>query len=249
VGLVTKLHERDDVTVGYADHPKRSDSPEYGRSRRWLMDTSGGCYVCGGPVDLSHPEAPADARGLEDHHGGGLHRIAADGTASLVALGLAPLEWAGGWAADPKRVEAFAITQRAVMSAISEGTVSELPAITDTQGVMAYVDSVFNASVKLCQAHHVGVPDAHTPDGNGHEAVGIHHCPVPIWALQATCEWARFDMWGGSTGTVAVAPDPDVAGATRVLHVHHAHPVKLVVGEQLPPTHPHSRAAHMGFGR
>ena len=49
------------VVTFTAPHPARTDSPEYLRSRAWLMEQgSGGCYICGGPVDLSHPGAPGD---------------------------------------------------------------------------------------------------------------------------------------------------------------------------------------------
>jgi hypothetical protein len=83
---------------------------------------------------------------------------------------------------------------------------------------------------------------------NGHEAVGIHNAPWPIVAAQATCDWDRFDMWAGTTGTVAVSADPDTKGGTIVHYVHEAHPVKLRVGDRLRPSHGHSRAAHAGYG-
>ena len=61
--------------VTTADHPTRADSPEYAKTRVWLMGmTEGACYVCGGPVDLTHPEGPGDKTGQQDHHGGGFHK-------------------------------------------------------------------------------------------------------------------------------------------------------------------------------
>jgi hypothetical protein len=76
------------VVTWTAPHPPRTDSPEYIASRKWLVEkTPGGCYICGGPVDLSHPGAPADAKGLEDHHGGGIYK-----NGVLIAVNLFPLE-------------------------------------------------------------------------------------------------------------------------------------------------------------
>lgn len=228
-----------------ADHPARSDSPTYRASRKWLMATYGGCFVCGGPVDLSHPEllAVANAKGLEDHHGNG---ITYKGV--LVAMGLVPTEWSLGWAADPDRVAGFVSMTNELLQAAGEATYDA--AIVDTASVMAWVDSRWNASIKLCRPHHIGTQTQHTPDVNGHEAVGIHEIPLPIWAGQATCQWDRFDMWSGTTGTLAVAPHADengpVAGHAVVLHAHAAAHPGVKRGDVLPPHHPHARLAHAG---
>jgi hypothetical protein len=227
----------DKIDVFTAPHPPRKDSPEYGRSRKWLMGkASGGCYICGGPVDLSHPEDPANAKGLQDHHGGGLYKDTV-----LIGFNLFPLEWSMGFGADPKKIAAF------VGQLVAAGLVEYDKPLQTTDDVMAWVDSTLNANVKLCAPHHIGHQSQHTPDINGHEAVGIHNAPWPILAAQATCDWQRFDMWAGTTGTIAVAPDPETKGGTIVHYVHESHPVKAKVGEKLPPSHPHSRAAHNGF--
>jgi hypothetical protein len=204
---------------------------------------AGGCYICGGPVDMDHPGAPEDAKGkLQDHHGGGI--LVKD---ILVGFNLFPLEWSIGWGADPKRVDQF------VKQLIRSGLLHDWPAIASTDDVMNWVDSPNNANVKLCAPHHVGHQTQHTPDSNGHEGVGIHNAPWPVLAAQATCEWARFDMWAGTTGTLAVSPHPTEKGAVVVQHVHDAHPTKnsdgtsLQIGQSLPATHPHSRAAHGGY--
>ncbi len=225
------------VTVFTADHPQRTDSPEYIASRKWLVEkTPGGCYICGGPVDLSHPEAPDQSKDLEDHHGGGLYVKGV-----LVGFNLFPLEWSMGWGADPKKIAAFVGQLR------NAGLCDYDKPIQTTADVMAWVDSVFNANVKLCRPHHIGHATEHSADHNGHEAVGIHNAPWPVLAAQGTCDWARFDMFAGTTGTVAVSPDPTTPGGVVVNYVHDKHPVKLSVGDHLPPTHPHSRAAHAGY--
>ncbi len=110
--------------------------------------------------------------------------------------------------------------------------------------------------MSCCAAASEGAPPtetprrtAHTPDANGHEAVGIHNAPWPILAAQATCDWERFDMWAGTTGTLAVCPDPGTKGGTIVSYVHESHPEELRVGDRLRASHGHSRAAHAGYGR
>ncbi len=226
------------LLVNTAQHPERKDSPEYVRSRKWLMNqTSGGCFVCGGPADLSHPDAPADSKGLEDHHGGGIYKGSV-----LVGFNIFPLEWSMGWGASPSKIQAF------VTQLNNAGLCSYTKPIKTTRDVMDWVDSTYNANVKLCRVHHIGHQTEHSPDVNGHEAVGIHNAPWPVLAAQATCDWERFDMWAGTTGTIAVSPCPDTKGGAVVHYVHEAHPVKLRVGDRLPPSHGHSRAAHAGYG-
>jgi hypothetical protein len=131
----------DEIVTFTAPHPARTDSPEYVKSREWLMkQTSGGCYICGGPVDLSHPGAAGDPKGLEDHHGGGIYK-----SSVLVAFNLFPLEWSMGFGADPKKVAAF------VEQLNAAGLCNYTKPIVTTQDVMDWVDSTFNANVKLCK--------------------------------------------------------------------------------------------------
>ncbi len=242
--------------VETADHPPRTDSPEYGRTRKWLMGaTAGGCYVCGGPVDLSHPEDPANARGLQDHHGGGIFLVPATGDPILVGTNLFGLEWSLGWGADPARVAAFVAQLNTVTTAL--GGTAYTAEIATTADVMAWVDSPGNANVKLCAVHHIAHEDKHTPDANGHEGVGIHNGPLPIWIGQATCDWARIDMWGGSTGTIAVAPHPDGSKRAVALYVSALHPDRALYEEHrtlqaagtphiLPAHHVNARLCHAG---
>jgi len=240
-----------------ADHPKRTDSPEYSRTRKWLMGmTEGGCYVCGGPVDLSHPEDPANARGLQDHHGGGIFLTPAHGgDPVLVGTNLFGTEWSLGWGADPERVAAFVRQLNEVTARLGGQPYSG--EIATTADVMAWVDSQGNANVKLCAVHHVAHEDKHTPDANGHEGVGIHNGPVPIWLGQVTADWAHWDMWGGSSGTICVGHPGDDSGTATVLYVSplhndralfHEHRAKTADGEAhvLPAHHLHARLAHAG---
>lgn len=234
----------DSISVETAAHPPRTDSPQYVKAHKWLMEVaSGGCYICGGPVDLAHPEAPADYQGkLQDHHGGGI--FVQD---VLVGLNLIPLEWSMGWGADPAKVTAF-VGQMLAAGLLKQDDLAEwgiaLP-MPDVKAVMLWVDSRFNANVKLCTAHHIGHETSHTPDANGHEAVGIHNAPWPVLAAQAVWDWTQGDMFGGSTGTLVVAPHESTPGAARVVHVSSAHPEKLAIGQELPATHPAARALHL----
>lgn len=229
-------HIGDSVIVETADHPPRADSPEYVKTRKWLQGTGQPCIVCGGHVQV------------EDHHGGGLFL-----GGQIVGLNLFPLEWSQGWGSDPGVVQAHVTALNVVLAKLGEATY-DTP-ITDTAGIMGWVDSPHNASVPICKAHHTGHDTSHTPDVNGNEAVGIHNIPLPIWAGQITCAWATFDMWGGSTGTIAVAPIPD-SKAVEVLHVSANHPDKQLLADHLaaraagvahtlPARNPHSRLAHI----
>lgn len=224
-----------------ADHPKRTDSPEYKASRRMLMNTlKGGCVVCGGVPDLSHPELAlvADSHGLQDHHGGGLY---VDGV--LVAFNLFGTEWSLGWSADPKIVAAHVANLNVVLHRLGLPTY-DAP-IDTTADVMAWVDSIGNANVKLCAPHHVGRQEQDTKDANGHQAVGIHEIPMPIWLGQVTAEWDRWDMWAGTTGTLALAhPNAHDGHHATVLHSHPVHHPGVSKGDHIPPHHPlHQRAA------
>jgi hypothetical protein len=221
-----------------ADHPPRTDSPTYTAARKVLMNTrKGGCIVCGGTPDMTHPELEtvADSKGLEDHHGGGIYVKDV-----LVGLNLFGTEWSLGFSADPKIVAQMVANLNIVLEALGESTFDG--PITTTAEVMLFVDSVFNANVKLCKPHHTGRMDKPSKDANGIEAVGIHEIPFPIWLGQMTCEWARWDMWAGTTGTIAVAPDP-ASGGAMVMHADPAHHGSLIRGSLLAPTHHLVKAA------
>lgn len=224
------------INVHTAPHPPRQDTPEYRKTRQWLMSTEGGCFVCGGEPDMSHPD------GYEDHHGGGIVW-----NNELVAFNLFGLEWSLGWSANPAAVKMYVTRLNALRTELG------MPAIPDdietTADVMNYVDSDANASVKLCAPHHIGGEDADTKDINGHQAVGIHYCPYPIWIAQATNDWSRWDMWGGTTGTVALAPHPHGA---QIMHVSPLHPDATLyqtwkAGGRtlLPSTHPLVASANL----
>lgn len=207
------------ATIETADHPTREDSPEYRKSRDWLMTQSaGGCVLCGGVSDLSHPGDPASETGMQDHHGGGIY-VVVDDRPVLVGINLFPMEWSEGWGADPTVVAARVGALNALLAKLEQEAYGDT--ITDQISVMAFVDSIFNANVKMCAAHHIGLEESDSKDVNGHQAVGIHNIPFPIWCYQGYCDWQHWDMWGGTTGTIAVTPDPATGGG-NVVHVSHA---------------------------
>lgn len=220
-----------------ADHPPRKDSPTYVQSRKALMNTLlGGCMVCGGIPDMSHPEmtSVANSKGLQDHHGGGIYF-----KGNLIALNVFGTEWSLGWSASVSKVAAFVANLNEVLRALGEPTYDQ--PITSTDDVMLFVDSIHNANVKLCAPHHVGRMDRPSKDSQGHEAVGIHEIPFPIWLGQMTADWDRWDMWAGTPGTIAVAPNPD--GGVVVLHAHPAHHPGIDRGTVLNADHPLAKAA------
>ena len=73
----------------------------------------------------------------------------------------------------------------------------------------------------MCAAHHIALEEQSSKDANGNQAVGVHNIPFPIWAYQGYCDWKNWDMWAGTTGTIAVTPDPATGGG-RVAFVSHA---------------------------
>lgn len=206
------------ATLFTADHPPRSDSPTYRATRTWLMDKAlGGCIICGGESDLSHPGDVESAAGLQDHHGGGLYVVVNDKPV-LVGINLFPVEWSEGWGADPAVLAQKVSALNQLLQKLGQATF-DMPITADT--VMEYADSTFNANIKLCAAHHIGLEEKDSCDANAHQAVGIHNIPFPIWIYQSFCDWAHWDMWAGTTGTIAVVPDKETGGG-RVVHVSHA---------------------------
>jgi hypothetical protein len=75
--------------------------------------------------------------------------------------------------------------------------------------------------------------------------------PLPVLLYQLFCDWEHWDMFAGTTGTIAVAPHPTKPGSATVLHVDAAHADQRIVaagiaGKQviLPPENTTAQAAH-----
>jgi hypothetical protein len=234
------------IVVFTDDHPPRSDSKTYIAARKFLMNTrKGGCLICGGVPNTAHPELEAvgNPKGLQDHHGGGIYF-----KDILVGLNLFGTEWSMQFSADIPKFARLVQNLNLILKELGEDTY-DAP-VTSPSELATYVDSTFNANVKICQPHHVGTQTQHSPDALGHESCGIHEIPFPIWLAQLTNDWGRWDMWSGTTGTVAVAPAAIKGGRQRLAKGHavvlHAHPASNVKrGDVLTPDHPLAIAAHL----
>jgi hypothetical protein len=185
-------HEDHGWSIEIPDHPPRSDSPEYQRSRARLHELTGAGTYYGPPP-------------IQDHHGGGLWLK--DSAGWFFVRNLAGIEWSAQFCADPVRVDELrAIAARlyaAFPGSADELGVAELLAtpITDAAGVAAWTDSICNASVPLAAGLHCGV----MPSG-----AGVHHYPTPITDIE-TFKYADFNLFvtdeaGHQVAVVPVAP-------------------------------------------
>jgi hypothetical protein len=163
-------HEDDPWAINVGDHPGRTDSPQYVRSRTLMVKL----------VQQTQPWWFGD-KPYQDHHGGGVWLK--DATGWLLAFGSVGIEWSAQFCADPAKVDQLRqLTSRLVAGfpdtvagyeALGYHDAEGLLAnpITDADGVQAWTDGIFNASVALPAGVHTGVLPA---------AAGYHHYPKPI---------------------------------------------------------------------
>lgn len=203
-----------DEQINIAPHPPRVDSDTYLKSREWLQNIPDSCFVCHGPTDMIHPQSDTDT--FQDHHGGGIYQVI-NKVPKLVGFNLFGLEWSLGWNADPIKVNKYIQNNNFVINALGFDTYSTQ--IVTTQDVMNYLDSIWNANVRLCKVHHIAMETEDSKDSNGNQGVGIHFTPFPIWLGQVTCDWSKIDMWAGTNGTVATY----VKDGVNVAHVSFQH--------------------------
>ena len=200
--------------IAVVDHPERSDSPAYVRSRalmRRLVATTPDWVLAG------------DA--YQDHHGGSVWVKDDVGWLCLqLPLGI---EWSAQFCADPAKVDrlrqyavrvvgAFPATLPGY-EALGYGAGRDLLAtpVTDAAGVAAWTDSIFNASLPLPARAHTGV----LPKG-----AGYHHYPKPIVDI----DHFRYDDFtlfvtdpaGHPAVVVPVGPRGSGDGRVRLLGVH-----------------------------
>jgi hypothetical protein len=210
-------HEDFPWTIAVVDHPKRTESALYRRSRTLMhsiVDTLGqGWTFAPGPY--------------EDHHGGGLWVLDATGWLCLqTGLGI---EWSAQFCADPAKVEGTRQLAIRVLAAFPttlagyealgyhDGVRILGHAIVTPADVSEWTDSIFNASVPLPFGTHSGV----LPRG-----AGYHHYPKPIVDI----DHFRFDDFqlfvtddqGLSAAVVPVAPRGSGDGRVRLLAAHTA---------------------------
>lgn len=163
-------HEDFPWMIAVVDHPPRSDSPGYVRSRALMRK-----------LVATMPDWTFAGDSYQDHHGGSVWVKDAQGWLCLqVPLGI---EWSAQFCADPARVDAL----RQYAARVVAGFPDTLPGyealgyhdgagllatpVTDADGVAAWTDSIFNASLPLPAGTHSGVLPT---------AAGYHHYPKPI---------------------------------------------------------------------
>jgi len=219
-------HEDFPWLIAVVDHPDRSDSPGYVRSRalmRTLVATTSDWVLAG-------------TTAYEDHHGGSVW--VCDGAGWLCLQLPLGIEWSAQFCADPAKVDRL----RRYAARLVNGFPATLPGyealgyrdarkvlgtpITDAAGVAAWTDSIFNAGLPLPAAFHTGVLPA---------GAGYHHYPKPIVDI----DHVRFDDFrlfvtdaeglpavvvplsarGGGDGRVRLlAAHPDSAYVARLVH-------------------------------
>lgn len=221
-------------SIEIPDHPRRTDSPEYLRSRRRMNE------LARSVPDLLYGKPPYD-----DHHGGGLWLKDADGW--FVVRNLAGMEWSSQFAADPAKVDQLRLNARRLYAAFP-GSAAELgiqalldTPVTDAAGVAAWCDSICNASIPLPPSAHTGVLPK-----NG----GVHHYPAPIVDIEFF-KRDDFRLWvtdeEGNPAAVAPAGARD-SGDGRVhvlwaspgsrLHAEHKAAAAAGVAHVLDAAHP-----------
>lgn len=163
-------HEDFPWMIAVVDHPPRSDSPAYVRSRALMRQ------LVAATTDWTFA-----GENYQDHHGGSVWVKDAQGWMCLqVPLGI---EWSAQFCADPAKIDGLRQYAARVVAGFPDTLVGYealgyhdgasllATTITDADGVAAWTDSIFNASLPLPAAAHTGVLPA---------AAGYHHYPKPI---------------------------------------------------------------------
>lgn len=238
-------HEDHPWTAQIGDHPAREDSPGYRRSRALMIKL----------VQASQPWF-LGGQPYHDHHGGGIWVRDDDGW--LLMLGLAGVEWSAQFCADPAKVDRLRTQTARVVARFpltlpgyadlgyhDAGQLLTTP-VVDADGIAAWTDGIFNASVPLPAPLHTGTLP---------KAAGYHHYPKPIVDILAF-KHDDFTLFvtddegqpaavtpvgrrGSGDGRVAVTwATPNTALAARVADA-------AARGEQtiLPPSHALARQA------
>jgi len=217
-------HEDFPWTIAVLDHAPRKETPAYRASRTLMhkiVDTLDD-WVLAPP-----PAADGTTPPYEDHHGGGVWVRDDDGWLFvLLPLGI---EWSAQFCADPGKVDllrqAAARLVRAFPMTLDgyqelgytvAATLLATP-VTDADGVAAWTDSIFNASVPIPRAAHSGTLPA---------GAGYHHYPKPIVDIDhfKRDDFHLFVDDGGFPAVVVpMSADPDDR-RTRLIAAHPSAP-------------------------
>jgi hypothetical protein len=210
-----------------APHPPRTDSPEYIKARKMMVQQAQSV------AHFFYGDKP-----YEDHHGGGLWLKDADGW--FMVRNLAGIEWSAQFCADPKKVDQLRINARRLYAAFP-GVAEELgirelldTPITDAAGVARWTDSICNASVALPPSLHTGVLP---------KAGGIHHYPSPVAEI-ALFKYDDFQLWvqDSSGKPAAVVPVSQRGSGDARVRVLYASP-DTPLAEKLSQSVPHAQPA------
>jgi hypothetical protein len=207
-------HEDFPWVIAVVDHPPRTESAAYARSRdlmRKIVSATGDWILAGSSY--------------QDHHGGSVWVKDTHGWLCLqLPLGI---EWSAQFCADPAKVDQLRQYAARVVAAFPE----TLPAyrslgypdgdrvlatsIKNAAGVADWTDSIFNASMPLPAAAHTGVLPT---------AAGYHHYPKPIVDIDHF-RYADFQLFvkdpaGLPAVVVPVAPRGSGDGRVRLLAAH-----------------------------
>jgi Family of unknown function (DUF6424) len=214
---MTNTHpEKEDCpwVIAVVDHPPRTDSPAYTRSRALMRNLVGTTtdWVLSGDQ-------------YQDHHGGSVWVKDQQGWLCVqLPLGI---EWSAQFCADPARADQLRQYASRVVAAFP-GTLPGYESfgyhdgesllntpITDANGVAAWTDSIFNASYPLPAATHTGMLP---------QAAGYHHYPKPIVDIDhfRYSDFKLFvtDSAGLPAVVVPVSPRGSGDGRVRLLAAH-----------------------------
>src|SRR5690242_18011941 len=131
------LHEDAPWTENIPGHPKRSDSPEYVKSRAKMNEIAREAH--GSPDGLFYGGPP-----YQDHHGGSLWLKDEHGW--FLVRNLAGVEWSGQFLSDPAKVDLLRRNAQRIYAlfpeVVAELGIGDLLAtpITDAAGVARWTD-------------------------------------------------------------------------------------------------------------
>lgn len=214
---MTSTHpEKEDCPwmIAVVDHPQRTDSPAFTRSRTLMQS-----------LVATTKDWVLSGDQYQDHHGGSVWVKDPAGWLCLqLPLGI---EWSAQFCADPVKVDLLRQYAARVVAAFPQTlpgyesfgyhdaeSLLSTP-ITNADGVSAWTDSIFNASYPLPVAAHTGM----LPQG-----AGYHHYPKPIVDI----DHFRFgdfqlfvtDSAGRPAVVVPVSPRGSGDGRVRLLAAH-----------------------------
>lgn len=231
-------HEDFPWMIAVVDHPKRSDSPGYVRSRALMQK-----------LVATTTDWPFVGDSYQDHHGGSVWVQDATGWLCLqLPLGI---EWSAQFCADPAKVDQLRRYARRVVAAFPltvpgyealgyAGARSLLDTvILDAAAVHLWTDSIFNASMPLPAGAHSGVLP---------KAAGYHHYPKPIVDI----DHFRYDDFvlfvrdpaGLPAVVVPVSPRGKGDGRVRLLA---AHPDSVYIERLIGPDAGHQHGINESF--